>query len=275
MSPKIIMSVIAASWLSLTAPAVLANSLTYTAPAGGEPGKFSGELPIARIGPLALPDGTIKFKDDEMIVEAVPEWLFDREPVLKGAIVRAEVVARKDTSVLAGLVYFTDGSWLPNLGPGRSLDEITTTTGEKLKGRIKGRSGQFFRVQPLQGSERRISFADVKSIKSARAFSFNIFTPTARLSPTDNSLSIESNLITLAASELEPRHASVRARVPASTLPGADPGVSNVALGTFVALDIISEIAPAIAIPLVLNRSTQKHALKQINDALKNQSALD
>ncbi len=246
----------------------LAYPLTYTAPTADQAGKFTGELPIAKIGPLALPDGTVKLVDDEMIVEAVPEWLFDHDQVLRGVIVRAEVAAQKDTSMVAGLVFFMDGQWLANLGPKSSADIITTVKDEQIRGRIVARAGQAFVFQPELGGTRKINFSEVKTITSPRAFSFNIPTPTARLSPTDNSLAFDSNLIRMAPSVSQARYK--QASVPKSTLAGADTGISNRAIGTFIALDIISEIAPAIVAPLVLNPSTQKHALKQISDALNN-----
>ncbi len=249
--------------------AALANSMSYIAPSGDQGGKFTGELPIAQIGPLALPDGIVKFSDDEMTVEAVPDWLFDRDVVLKGVIVRAEVAAQKDTSIVGGLVFFMDGQWLKNLGQKRTEDLITTIKEEELHGRIVARAAQAFVFQPETGGTRKVNFSDVKSIVSPRAFSFNIPTPTARLSPTDNSMSFDSNLIKMAPSVPRARFAH-RAAVPQSTLAGADTGISNRAIGTFIALDIISELAPAITAPLVLSPYTQKHALKQISDALNN-----
>lgn len=258
----------------LTGIPAMANSMTYTAPTTEQPGKFTGELPIARIGALALPDGLVRFSDEDMLIEAVPEWLFDREQVLRGVIVRAEVAAQKTNSVVAGLVFFMDGNWLSDLGPKRTADEIITNSGEMITGRIIGRSGQSFTVQPGEGATRKVNFSDVKSVKSPRAFSFNIPTPTARLSPTDSTLSFESNLITMSPSTSQPRFASTRAIVPRSTLAGADPGVTDRTIGMFVALDVFSEIAPAISIPLVLNPITQRHALKQINDSLNAQLGL-
>jgi len=260
--------------LLLTTGPVFANALTYTAPAGEQGGKFTGELTLARIGTVALPDGLLKFSDDEMLVEAVPDWLFDREQVLRGVIVRAEVASQQNSSIVAGLVFFVDGTWLPNLGPRRTVDEIVTNAGETILGRITGRSGQAFSVQPEQGGNRKVNFSDIRSIKSPRAFAFNISTPSARLSPTDNSFSFDSNMITLKPSSDQAHIASAKAKVPRSTLAGADPGVSDRAVNTFIALDIFSEIVPAIAIPLVLNPITQRHAIKQISNSLNTQLGL-
>lgn len=268
MKTKTIILSIAFSLFAGTLP-VCANTISYTAPSADQPGKFTGELPLARIGSVALPDGRVRFSEDEMLVEAVPDWLFDREPVLKGVIVRAEVAAQANSSVVAGLVYFMDGQWLTNLGARRISDRIITTAGEEIVGRITARAGQAFSVQPEQGGIRKVNFSDIKSIVSPRAFAFNIPTPTARLSPTDTTLTIDSNLLTLAPSVAQARFAH-KAIVPKSELAGADLGITNRAIATFIALDIISEIAPAVSIPLVLNRSTQAHALKQIRDALNN-----
>ena len=249
--------------------ACLANTIVYTAATPDTAGKFSGELPLAHVGSIALPDGVVRFADDEMSIGAVPDWLFDREEVLKGVIVRAEVAAQAKTSVVAGLVFFMDGSWLKNLGPLRASDHITTNSGEEIVGRITARSGQSFSVQPERGGIRKVNFSEIKSIVSPRAFAFNIATPTARLSPTDSTLTIDSNLIKMAPSISQFR-ISRKPVLPKTDLAGTDLGVTKKAMGTFLAIDLFSEIAPAIAIPLVLNRSTQAHALKLINDALQN-----
>lgn len=264
--PAIALCLVCASAV-FSPPVSLANTITYSAPSAEQAGKFTGELPIARIGAIALPDGMLRFSDDEMVIEAVPDWLFDRERVLKGVIVRAEVAAQAKSSVVAGLVFFLEGAWLKNLGSARTYDRIITVSGEEIVGRITARAGQGFSVQPEKGGIRKVNFSEIKTVVSPRAFAFNIATPTARLSPTDTTLTIESNLITLAPSISQFRLAS-RPLVPRTELAGTDPVVTKKAMATFLAIDLFSEIAPAIAIPLVMNRSTQAHALKQINDAL-------
>ncbi|MBX9685116.1 MAG: hypothetical protein K2X27_00365 [Candidatus Obscuribacterales bacterium] len=248
----------------------IAGVVKYSAPTPELAGKFSGEISVDRLANLALPDGLLTFRDDEVIVQAVPEWLFDREEVLKGSIVRAEILTQKNAAVLAGLVYFNDGQWLKNLAPGKALDQIVTKSGEKILGRIASRSGQAFILQQSGSGTRKIAFSDIKSLVSPRAFSFNIPAPNSRISATDNSLSFDAETMKFAYSSNEAR-LKKNASLPASTLAGADPGISKAAIGSYIALDLFSEIAPAIAIPLVLNPSTQRHALKQISAALRNQ----
>jgi hypothetical protein len=242
----------------------MANTITYALPSDNQPGKFTGDLPLPRIASVLLPDGLAQLKDDEIQIGAVPDWLFDRDVVLKGAIVRAEIVAQQNVSVVAGLVYFFDGRWLPYLEPPRSIDVIDTVSGEVVRGRVVGRAGQSFAVKLSAGGTKKINFSDIKSIISPRAFTFNIPAPNARLSPTDTSLSFESDEIKLLPTLLT-AHATKKAHLPPSMLAGTDPGVSNSAIASFIALDIASDIAPAIAIPLVLGPSTQSAALNQIH----------
>ena len=242
-----------------------ANTITYLLPADSQPGKFSGDLPLPAIGSVLLPDGLVQLKDDELQVAAVPDWLFDRDVVMKGVIVRAEIVAQENASIVAGLVYFFDGRWLPYLAPLRSVDVISTVSGETIRGRVVGRAEQSFVFKVDTGGTKKIEFKDVKSINSPRAFTFNIPAATARLSPTDTSLTFESDEIRLAATSMVKGRASKKAHLPPSMLAGTDPGVSNRTIGTFIALDIMSDIAPAIAIPLVLSPYTQSAALNEIH----------
>jgi hypothetical protein len=60
--------------------------------------------------------------------------------------------------------------------------------------------------------------------------------------------------------------------VPKSNLPGADPGISKGTIGTFVALDIVNQVAPAIVIPLVLQHSTQQAAINAQRRFISGQS---
>lgn len=254
----------------MSIPPVLANPISYTAPTKDQPGMFSGELPIGRIGAVLLPDGLVEFSGDELKVGAVPDWLFDRDVVVRGAIVRAEIVPQKTDSIVAGLVYFFDGPWLQYLGSLRSVDVVDTISGEQIRGRIVARVGQAFALNPEGGGDtRKINFMDIKSISSPRAFNFNIVAPTTRLAPTNSSLSFEATRIDFSSSSVSARLiASRKAFLPQSTLAGADPGISNRSIGMFVAMDIFMDVAPAIAIPLVLNKSTQQAARNEIKKTL-------
>jgi hypothetical protein len=247
-------------------PVAWADTVTYTAPTKDQAGKLAGELPVQRISSILLPNGLVQLSDDELKILAVPDWLFDRDVVLRGAIVRAEAAAQQNGSVIGGLVYFYDGQWLTNLAATRAVDVIDTISGEEIRGRVMSRMGQAFAVKVESGGTRKVAFAEIKSISSPRAYTFNIPSSTSRLVPTDAAISFDASSILLTPTPIAGKIiAAKKASLPKSTLPGTEPGISKSALATFIALDIINEIAPAIAIPLVLNRSTQAAALNEIH----------
>ncbi len=245
--------------------AVAANSFVYTPPADSHPGKFSGELPLDKIGEITLPRGLASFSDDELTIKAVPQWLFDRNVVLKGAIVRAEAVPQQGQYVLGGLVFMLDGMWLPNLGNANAVETIDTIDGASLRGRIIGRTVDSFSFKREHGSTEELAFSKVKSIESKRAFRFNITADGVKLNPSDNSVAFDAKQIVLKPSQTShPLLAFTHPALNKSNLKGTEEGISKGAMATFVALDIISTIAPAIAIPLVINAKNQAAAKRTI-----------
>jgi hypothetical protein len=249
----------------VSSPVAWADTVTYTAPTKDQAGKLAGELPVQRISSILLPNGLVQLSDDELKILAVPDWLFDRDVVLRGAIVRAEAATQQSGSVIGGLVYFYDGQWLTNLAATRAVDVIDTISGEEIRGRIMSRMGQAFAVK-VDGGTKKVAFSEIKTISSPRAYTFNIPSSTSRLVPTDAAMSFDASSILLTPTPIAGKIiAAKKASLPKSTLPGTEPGISKSALATFIALDIINEIAPAIAIPLVLNRSTQAAALNEIH----------
>jgi len=259
-------SIIACALQLVLSPIAWADTVTYTAPTKDQAGKLAGELPLPRISSILLPNGVVQLADDELKILAVPDWLFDRDVVLRGAIVRAEAASQQSGSVIGGLVYFFDGQWLTNLAPTRAVDVIDTISGEEIRGHVMSRMGQAFAVKVDSGGTKKLAFAEIKSISSPRAFTFNIPSSTTRLVPTDAAMSFDASSIKLTPTPIAGKIiAAKKASLPKSTLAGTEPGISKSALATFIALDIVNEIAPAIAIPLVLNRSTQAAALNQLN----------
>ena len=88
-------------------PSAKADAVTYSAPTKDESGPFRGEIPLKSISSLLLPGGLAQLADDELKVLAVPDWLFDRDVVLRGAIVRAEAAKQQSGSVIRGFLYIS------------------------------------------------------------------------------------------------------------------------------------------------------------------------
>lgn len=257
----------------LAQPAWALSQITYSAPANDQSSKLTGELPLRRVGSLLLPDGVGQFNTDELRIMAVPDWLFDRETVLAGPIIRAQIVKTPTSSTMSGLVFFLAGSWLGNLGSLRAPDVIATISGEQIIGRVVSRQDQTLAVQLSSGGTRRVNFSDIQSITSPRAFTFNV--PAQSSTAVNDALIFQASELNLAPSGLNGHLlASRKASVPASNLPGTDPGISNRSIAQFVALDVfVSDIIPAVSIPLVLNKRNQRAALNAIQKALNAQTA--
>lgn len=249
----------------------IGNEVKYTAPGDYKPGGFSGQLPLGSLGSVFLPRGMVLLEGDEFKVLAVPQWLFDRNLVFRGAIVRAEAVSQANSSVVGGLVYFYDGQWLANLGGVDSIDVIETLNGVQERGHIVGRAGENFVFRREDGDTQNIEFTAIKSISSSRAFTFKIASPNIKLSPANTTVSFDSNLITLNSTRRPNVISSLRRpSVPVSKLPGTEKSISNRTLATFIALDIMTEMAPAIALPLVINKRNTRAAQNELSRFLQN-----
>jgi hypothetical protein len=258
--------------------AAFANTIAYVPPTADQSGKFTGVLPLRRLGSVLLPKGMVKFDGDEIKILAVPQWLFDRNVVFRGALIRAEFAPQQASGLVAGLVYFWDGLWLANLSSDKVEEEIETMTGETLQGKVIGRIGTSLSMKLKDGSTKNIEFATIKSIDSPRAFTFNIPAAGVKIDPADGAITFDATIINVAQMRvLHKLIASNSIKVPKSNLPGTEPGISKKALALMFAMDVTIDIAPAIVVPLVINHGTQQGALNRLrsagNEALVNGNA--
>jgi hypothetical protein len=251
--------------LSLSA---FAKPIAYVPPIADQSGKFTGELPLRKLGSILLPKGVVRFDGDEIKVLAVPQWLFDRNVVLRGAIIRAEFAPQQPTGLMAGLVYFWDGIWLNSLSSEKIEEEIDTTDGSTIRGKVIGRIGTALSIKLKDGATKNVDFATIKTIISPRAFTFNIPASGVKIEPDNGAITFDATIINVAQTHiLHKLIASNSVKVPKSNLPGTEPGVSNKALAVMFAMDVVIEIAPAIVIPLVLNKGTQQGARNKLRSA--------
>lgn len=270
----ILLALILSTLLVLAPNAAIANTIDYIPPTDSGRGELRGELPLNKIGTLLLPRGLVAFDDGELKILAVPRWLFDRNLVLKGAIVRAEIVSQPTSSIIGGLVFFYDGLWLSDLAKDDVPDVIDTMGDAQIRGRITARTDASFVVRHRNGTTEKVAFADIKTIRSPRAFTFNIVAPPLQLSPSPASIKLEANQILFAQTRTQHNLLAMKqASLPISRLPGTERGISNKAIATFVAFDVMSIIAPAIVAPLVLQHRTQLAAINAQKRFVQNQQA--
>lgn len=241
-----------------------ANSLAYSAPSTGQNGSFYGDIPIKQIGSLLLPKGLMKFQNNEVSILAVPDWLFDRDTVLSGALVKGELELQGVNSKLHGLVYFTDGQWLAQLGSVNAPDIIDTVSGERLRGRIRSSLGDAFAFKPIAGPMQKIPFKEIKNISSPRAYFFTVMTDASKINATDMNMQFETKGISFSPALFHGRVVS-RAKLPKSTLSGTEPGITTGQIAALTTVNMITDFAPAVVIPLVLNRNSNAQAQRTLN----------
>ncbi len=243
---------------------VLANSIIYSAPSDTQNASFNGEMPIKQIGPLLLPRAVVQFSGMDVNVLAVPDWLFDRNTVLAGTLVNAQIDMSSKTGDLRGLVYFSDGLWLGNLASVNAPDVISINSGEMLRGRIRERLNNGFAFKPDTGAMRKILFTEIKNINSPRAYIFTIPSDSTKVLPENSSVKFDANTISFAPT-FGHGFISRSARIPKSTLAGTEPGISKNQLAAMIGVNVVTELAPAIAIPLALNPGTNAQAQRELS----------
>lgn len=245
--------------LIASAPGALASTLAFTAN-GGNITAFEGDCEARSIGGVALPKGTVSISGNTITVNAVPDWLFDRHAVLTGVVINPKLVTAGADNTLTGLAYFTKGEWLTNLGSNRASEIVTLSNGMALSGHIAGAGTTALDMVLADGTRRSVNFADLESITSPRAYPFKIPASSVKIEPSDGSYTAEVAMASFSPAMFHSHLAlfsSNKPRVPKSTLPGTEGGISDKYIATMIATDIITgTIAPAIAIPITFTRST-------------------
>ncbi|MBX9685115.1 MAG: hypothetical protein K2X27_00360 [Candidatus Obscuribacterales bacterium] len=249
----------------------MAGSFSYTAPGGDQLSKFSGEIAVDKLGRLRLNRGIAVFNGDQLEIKAVPEWIFDRTVLLRGPVLRAEVIPQNGKYLLAGLAFILDGPYVNELSAADKVEVIVTLDGKRLSGRVISRTPDSLQLKLKNGKLESLPFTNIKTIESARALTFNISADSVKIDGNNNSINFEARSLQLRPVSQKAGLLASRAYTPASSLPGTEPGISRAAIATFLAIDLINEIAPAIAIPLVVNSRNQKAAKEAISKVLNQQ----
>jgi len=230
-----------------------ANTIAFTAD-GGKVTALEGDVPAPSIGRVALPKGSIGVSGNTIFVNAVPEWFFDAHNVLSGIIIQPSLLTEGSNTVISGTSYFFNGEWLDNLSSSRAVELIKLVDGTILSGRVANATDKNVDVVLADGSRRTINIVDISSILSPRAFTFRIIADSVKRDPSDGSYTADVSGVTF---DQRRQVISQKPKIPQSTLPGTEGAVSNKQIATMIATDVlVSDVLPAIAIPLIFTRST-------------------
>src|SRR5208283_269831 len=91
--------------LAQAAPAV-ATPLTFNASGAAH---FDGEVDATTIGGLALPEGSATLAGNMIELDAVPDWLFDKQPVLTGIVFNQQIDSTGANPKVTGQAYMLRG----------------------------------------------------------------------------------------------------------------------------------------------------------------------
>jgi hypothetical protein len=239
------------------APA-LASPLTFSA-AG--PPNFDGDVTATTIGGIALPKGSVNLTGNTIEVSAVPDWMFDKHPVLNGVVFNQQVDSTGQIPKVTGQAYFLRGEWLKELGRTLAPETVTIKDGTDYSGHIGTATDTTLEMVLTDGTRKSVPLADITSLTSPRAFTFEIFSKSIRIQPADNSYTAEAMNIRFKPAMFHSAHALAfmnrKPAVPTSRLPGTEGGISDKAIDFMVINDIaVGTIANVIGIPIAFSAST-------------------
>src|SRR5262249_20256143 len=126
------------------------------------------------LGTVKLPNGKLDMEDGMLSVTIVPELNFDPLPVLKGTIIRSQVAISDKQAVLTGTVLFTEGYWYSQFWGSPPVDQVVTSSGSTINGRITNVAASSLTIVPQGGGETVVSFDDIRDLRSPRAYTFNM-----------------------------------------------------------------------------------------------------
>jgi len=255
----------------LLGTAAFADPCTFT-PDSKSPrsnGTLVGQVAVKSIGSVALPQGLAVFDGHAIDIEAVPDWLFDRDEVLTGAVINSSITTSGPNAIIKGLVFFTGGHWIKNLGSLLTRDTITTVSGSTIAGTVQATLPDGLEVLTLTGTRMKVAFADIENIVSPRAFRFAASAESLKLDPASTAIQAEPLQIAfvpiVGAGKVI---ATAKPRVPQSNLPGTEGGVPNSVIATEVLIDVaMNVIAPAVAIPLTFGVTRNAQTISKVKAA--------
>lgn len=253
-----------------------ACSLLFTLPARAEPvsfmptpgatdggGSLVAQIPVRSLAKVDLPRGIAVISGHSIEIDAVPDWLFDREPVFTGVVIYTRAETQGPNMVVRGLAYFNDGSWIRNIAAPLDSDTFVTRDGAEIVGHVQALMSDGIEILQESGGRRKLAYDDITNVVSPRAFLFATTARTIKLDTSSPAMQGEAVAIAFGAPAGQ-RNRVVAAlagkpKVPQSHLPGTEGGVSNAYIVGASMLDLATNVvAPAVYWPILWTESRTK-----------------
>lgn len=242
-------------------PGALAASINYTSgPVGGFAG-LHGSIKLEKLGSVAIPRGRMTFRGNTVELTTIPEWQFDREVVLSGLVLKTSVQVSGQESVIKGIAYFQDGSWLQYVDNQGVDDSVVTADGTTV-GKIESVSETAITLKLANGERRQIAHSAITEFYSPRAYNFSMPATAAAPIAAGQSFAAESTGLTLKPTEKIYHLAALK----------ADPGLQSdgdwstkklVLIGTVLTAMQTAQFIPILCVALREGHMSRR-AAKQI-----------
>ncbi len=243
--------------------AAVAEQLSYVPDLAKRTANMEGQIPLPMLAGTKLPKGDVLFEDGELSIRILPEWNFDKVPLLCGPIIRAEVTTVGKEGLISGIVYFRKGYWINRLPAPRNEETVTTSAGLTYTGNVTGFTADSIALATSNGNAVTIPWTEVKELHSPRAFAFAIpAVSSTPLSP-DSAWQANVQVVKLTPTAQTPRLAHLQT----DPLMRGDGDVSTgklIVLGTALSLVEIAQFAPDLIVGLTSNHFQKVAHNKQL-----------
>lgn len=265
----------ASASLLLASPSASAAQLLFSPDGGADgSGAIDTALPISKISSVPVPRGSLVIHGDIATVKTVPEWQFDPRTVLSGKVLDTRSSTQSGTNVISGIMFFDNGEWISYFDDKTALETVATSDNHTFVGRISAITDGRIDVTQVNGVVVGVPLNTVHQVRSPRAFAFSI--PLTGLAPGvsfSQPLELEANRVAISQLGRNFRLAQLRSVVQHENLDGDVSTGKLVALGTFVSLANLAQLAPLLAIPLAREPNLERHAF--LKNFVSNQTSMN
>jgi len=142
----------------------LAAAVNYTQTTG-----VQAQVPVHKVGNLLFAEGVALLNGPDISVTAKNESTHSMENVLKGKLIKSEVVHSGGSTFIKGISFFNGGSQLPSLEPDCKGESVDLNDGSKVVGPIEDITQEAVSI-----AGKSVPMGSVSAIHSGHVFNFRM-----------------------------------------------------------------------------------------------------
>lgn len=126
---------------------------------------------VDSLGQIKIPRGRLVIRNGGAEITTIPEFQFDRVPVLEGVLIKHTLTPGS----VDGSVFILEGPWLQYLAQQGQIDTISTASGT-TQGKISDIVNGVLEMETIDRKRLSFNLSEITSIQSPRALSFHVST---------------------------------------------------------------------------------------------------